>query len=142
MNKFWRTKTGLLLRWITYIPLGLLLLVFVQSTCMVFLTWLFRDTRDFFVIGLLLGGVAAVPAAVTLYYLSFRFISDMCPSPKPGMIIFGTVFYLFAAFNIGWGIFFATDPAPFKIRLAALGTVCGLIAAKALVDIWKQEPSR
>lgn len=93
--RFWGSGLGQVLRWLLYIPIGLLLLWSVKLLSIVFFAWLFRDARGLVIIGLLFGGVALFIPAGGLYYLVGLMIMKTCPAPKVGMIIFGVLFYLF-----------------------------------------------
>ena len=136
-STFWGGSLGRSIRWLTYVPIGIALLILVQSLALVIFSWLFHDGRDFFVVGILLGGLTALPATATIYYLSFFLIAEMCPSPKLGMVVFGTIYYLFAAGNMLY-IFSPNQGYQLDVRHFVAWAVSCVIAAFALKKIWSR----
>ncbi len=134
-STFWETNLGRSIRWLVYVPIGIALLVLVQSLASMFFSWLFHDGRDFFIIGILLGGVTVLPALGMIYYLAFFLIAEICPSPKPGMIVFGTIFYLFAAANMLY-IFSPSQEFQLSAKHFVTWVIACVIAAFALRAIW------
>ena len=132
---FWNSRTGLVLRWLFYIPLGLFTLKATQLLSLATLGWLFQDFRGFIVVGVLSGGLAFVFFAGYIYYGVFRLITKLCPSPKPGMVVFGTFFFLAemlalaVAFNQG-------NTQQYLICRVLLSGVCASIALCSMYEAW------
>jgi len=129
---FWSTKAGLLIRWLIYLPLGLVALKVVEIGCAMFLGWLFRDMRGLVIIGFLFGGLIFVYFAGLLYYGAIRVVAAICPSPRPGMIVFATIYgviqlsTLAGAIMEGWHL------------VAASTVISSCIMAFAVWHIWEQ----
>lgn len=89
---FWDTPIGLSIRWILYLPLGLVMLKITQFLSIAFLTWLFRDLRGLVIIGLLFGGLMFFFMAGAAFYAVAYLVMKICPAPRQGMAVFGVVF--------------------------------------------------
>lgn len=134
MAAFWHSKTGIALRWIFYIPAGLLLLKLVEVFGVVFLTWLFRDVRGLIIVGFLLGGLSFIFFAGYCYFQAFKLVVRMCPKTNPGMAVFGGVFLLLEFANVVSA--FRLDPWQSATRVALSAVVCSVIAFFTIVDAW------
>ncbi len=104
---FWNTKLGIVIRWVAYIPFGLILLVLTEITILTFLTWLFGSIKGFLWMFLLGGGSALglIFVAIFLFHIICSWISKICPKENPGMTIFCTIYVLFKIFVIVGNIF-------------------------------------
>lgn len=125
MTNFWESKLGKFLRWALYIPLGVTFLELLKGLSILFLVWFFEDMRGFLIIGILFGGVVFIWFACYLYYFSILLISLCCPSPKKGMVVFGTFYYLFALLAI---ISYFQKGNSTTLHFVIGTIVCGIIA--------------
>lgn len=94
---FWQSGFGKFCRWILFLPAGFILLGVIEFLSILGTVWLFDgDLRMFIIIGVLFGALfTAIPFVVMAYYGTIWMAAGMiCPSPKVGAIIFGTLYFL------------------------------------------------
>lgn len=96
-NGFWHTELGKSIRWILYLPVGLILMYLIENLTWHYCVWLNEASfKQLYIYSIVFGSfVTILPISILLYvgclYLVNRII---CPKPKSGIVIF-TVFYLF-----------------------------------------------
>ena len=94
---FWRSVLGKLIRWALYIPVGLVSVTLIESFALLFFGWFFHgDARWFLVVGILLGGLVVFGVPIVLLYFGAIVLANrvICPIPRVGSIIFGTLYTL------------------------------------------------
>ena len=94
---FWQTIIGKALRWLAFVPIGIILTIAIEVLTILGTIWLFRgDLRLFIIIGILFGALfTAIPLIMyTFYGAIYLSTVIICPTPKVGSIIFGTIYYL------------------------------------------------
>jgi hypothetical protein len=93
---FWNSILGKIIRWVAYIPIGSILLGLVEYLSALFLVWLFAgDMRMFVIVGILFGGIFMVWPLIMAYYgIVVLANTVICPVPRVGAIIFGTIYGL------------------------------------------------
>lgn len=94
---FWRSGFGKFCRWILFLPTGFILLGIIEILTIVGTVWLFDgNLKMFIIIGVLSGALfTAFPLVVMAYYETIWMAAGLiCPSPKVGAIIFGTLYFL------------------------------------------------
>ena len=110
-------------------------LTLVKIGCVLFLAWLFRDMRGLVIIGLLFGGIALFFLAGYIYYGSIKLISIVCPKPKPGMLVFATLYYL-NELSIFISAFTRNDEIAEISAVAVPALICAAIAFFAFREAW------
>ncbi len=114
-TNFWDSVFGKILRWTSFIPVGAVLLLIIELLSLSFFVWLFQDFRGFVIIGVVFGGFFTfLPAIVMSYFGSIYLITKIiCPAPKLGVPIFGTLYLIGNLLNCfsliyqgSWGMLF------------------------------------
>jgi hypothetical protein len=94
---FWQSVFGKIFRWAFFLPVGFILTAIIQFIVIVGTLWLFDgDLRFFIIVGVLFGALFSVLPLICIsyYYAIILAVGKICPSPKIGSIIFGTLYFL------------------------------------------------
>lgn len=130
-SSFWNSVFGKILRWVIYIPAGLILLTIVETTSTFFFFWLFDgNMRTFIVVGIVLGGLSMLlPIVLIIYYFIIILANQIiCPEPKRGSIIFSVMYiasgigHVVATFDSGLVIGLIVIALLVKLALATTAT--------------------
>jgi hypothetical protein len=104
---FFQTTVGRVLRWLMFVPTGLLLMLILDSLLLSFLNWIFgNDLKKFVIIGIFLGGLATVvPMSYLLYSSIGRLVAWIAPIPKMASFIFSAIIIITLVNSIyNWNI--------------------------------------
>jgi hypothetical protein len=95
-TKFIHTIFGKLLRWLIFIPVGLILILILDFLLMVFAEFMFgNDLKKFLVTGVFFGTVfIIIPFSYFLYVLIGKLVTYIAPNPKLASFIFTAVIIL------------------------------------------------
>ena len=101
-TKFIHTIFGKLLRWLIFIPVGLILILILDFLLMVFVEFIFEnDLKLFVVVGLFFGVLfMVIPFSYLLYGAIGKVTTSIAPNPKLASFIFTPVIILISIFYI------------------------------------------
>jgi hypothetical protein len=101
-TKFIHTIFGKLLRWLIFIPAGLILILILDFLLMVFVDFIFEnDLKLFLVVGLFFGVLfMVIPFSYLLYGAIGKLTTSIAPNPKLASFIFTPVIILISIFYI------------------------------------------
>ena len=100
-TKFIHTIFGKLLRWLIFIPVGLILILILDFLLMVFVEFIFEnDLKLFLVVGLFFGGFMVIPFSYLLYGAIGILTTSIAPNPKLASFIFTPVIILISILYI------------------------------------------
>ena len=101
-TKFIHTIFGKLLRWLIFIPVGLILILILDFLLMVFVEFIFEnDLKLFLVVGLFFGVLfMVIPFSYLLYGAIGKVTTSIAPNPKLASFIFTPVIILISIFYI------------------------------------------
>ena len=101
-TKFIHTIFGKLLRWLIFIPVGLILILILDFLLMVFAEFMFgNDLKKFLVTGVFFGTVfIIIPFSYFLYVLIGKLVTYIAPNPKLASFIFTAVIILISILYI------------------------------------------
>jgi hypothetical protein len=138
MAEFWESPFSRVIRWILYVPVGILILSLGAGLAQLFLEWLFKDLRGLLIIGVLLGGTSFIFAAGAAFWFLTIAISKICPRPKIGMVIFST---LYISMNIRYLILeiFGNNDMSWKLVNIPVMLVGAVIVLWVATDCWNQQ---
>jgi len=94
--KFTHTIFGKLLRWLIFIPVGLILMFILDLLLLTFLNWIFEnDLKKFVIIGIFLGGLfTIIPLSYVFYNGIGKLVASIAPNPKLASFIFSAIIIL------------------------------------------------
>ena len=89
-TKFIHTIFGKLLRWLIFIPTGLILMFILDLLLLTFLNWIFEnDLKKFVIIGIFFGGLfTIIPLSYVIYNGIGKLVASIAPNPKLASFIF------------------------------------------------------
>lgn len=136
----WATNVALLaIRWIAFIPVGIILSIVLNMLVLLAFTWMTENDgrmliKDFFFSGYPLFGLFMAGAAA--YGIS-TLTAFICPKPKIGSVIYGTLYILYALSTLI--NFYGQDNiskvvATIVVLGIAVGSIIGVIAAHSESD--------
>ena len=97
-NSFWNSILGKFIRWMIYIPFGMILSHLVLALLTMSSLWSLYNIRGTIILLIILGGVPLgfyLYAIIQINYMAVDYIVSLCPYPKIGNILFGIVYYPF-----------------------------------------------
>lgn len=136
----WATNVALLgIRWLAFIPVGFILSILLNMLVLLGFTWMTENDgrmliKDFFFSGYPLFGLFMAGAAAYGIAMLTTFI---CPKPKIGAVIYGTLYILYALSTLI--NFYGQDNiskvvATIVVVGIAVGSMIGVVAAYGEAD--------
>ena len=130
----WDSSWMRVLRYIFYIPVGVIFLKVVELLCMLFLIWLYRDMRTFVMVSILFGGLLIAFMAMYLFYSAIGAVEYRCPSKRTGMVVFTTIYILVEVSNL-LGFLNMDESSGRKVMLAITEACCSAILVVRTISL-------
>jgi hypothetical protein len=141
-SSFWDTVIGKIVRWLVYIPFGIITSYLVLGLSTISSLWLIYNLRGTIILLILLGGIPFLfycygMGKIYLETISYSIL--MCPNPKIGNVLFGTVYYPFCLFYCKHMLFARGGDEGIKFVIILHAAVAMIITSYVLVKSYSEE---